>query len=122
MDTLILLCFVLLLGCVGCETPIKFLQLRRPFPIQTQSERTPERNMNVENIDVNEKNSVNPNGENGIYYIYHPTGLLQKVSYSTKDDARDMAFFAKLKYENIEPIQGPIYTYDPKSFVFKRLK
>ncbi|XP_066247523.1 uncharacterized protein [Euwallacea similis] len=70
---------------------------------------------------LNEK-LVNRKGDLGVYYIYHPTGLLQKVSYSTKDDPRKMAFAARLKYENVEPIVGPVYTYDPQSYVFKRLQ
>ncbi|XP_066150628.1 uncharacterized protein [Euwallacea fornicatus] len=60
--------------------------------------------------------------DQGFYYIYHPSGLLQKVSYETKDDQLNMAFSAKLKYENVEPIRSPVYTYDPETFVFKRLQ
>ncbi|XP_050312922.1 uncharacterized protein LOC126747979 [Anthonomus grandis grandis] len=58
----------------------------------------------------------------GVYYVYHPTGLLQKVSYSTENDDSKMDFAAKLKYENVEPIVGPVYTYHPKTYVFKRLQ
>lgn len=61
------------------------------------------------------------NTDEGVYYIYHPSGLLQRVAYATKDDVEKMAFSAKLKYENVEPIKGPIFTYDPKTYVFKRL-
>ncbi|KAJ8922028.1 hypothetical protein NQ315_008668 [Exocentrus adspersus] len=61
------------------------------------------------------------NAEKGVYYIYHPTGLLQRVVYATKDDAERMAFSAQLKYENVEPITGPIYTYDPETYVFRKL-
>lgn len=57
----------------------------------------------------------------GVYYIYHPEGLLQRVSYSTKDDEKNMEYTTKLKYHNVEPIKGPIYTYDPKSFAFQRV-
>ncbi|XP_066246109.1 uncharacterized protein [Euwallacea similis] len=60
--------------------------------------------------------------DHGVYYIYHPSGLLQKVSYETNDDQLNMAFSAKLKYENVEPIKSPVYTYDPETFVFKRLQ
>ncbi|XP_030762061.1 pollen-specific leucine-rich repeat extensin-like protein 3 [Sitophilus oryzae] len=60
--------------------------------------------------------------DTGVYYIYHPSGLLQKVRYETKDDVRNKAFNARLKYENVEPIAGPIYTYDPQSYVFQRIK
>ncbi|XP_060524416.1 uncharacterized protein LOC132700861 [Cylas formicarius] len=59
--------------------------------------------------------------EDGIYYIYHPSGLLQRVVYSTRNDAQNMAFSAKLKYENVDPISGPVYTYDAQSFAFMRL-
>ncbi|CAH1972245.1 unnamed protein product [Acanthoscelides obtectus] len=62
-----------------------------------------------------------PIEEMGVYYIYHPTGLLQRVMYATKDDARNMAFSAKLKYKNVEPVSGPIYTYDPETYVFKQV-
>ncbi|KAF7279960.1 uncharacterized protein LOC143191994 [Rhynchophorus ferrugineus] len=60
--------------------------------------------------------------ETGVYYIYHPSGVLQKVRYETNDDVRNMAFSAKLKYENVEPITGPIYTYDPQTYVFQKLQ
>ncbi|VEN43271.1 unnamed protein product [Callosobruchus maculatus] len=62
-----------------------------------------------------------PVEEMGVYYIYHPTGLLQRVMYATKDDAKNMAFSAKLKYKNVEPVTGPIYTYDPETYVFKQV-
>lgn len=57
----------------------------------------------------------------GVYYIYHPEGMLQRVSYLTKGDDKNMEYTAKLKYHNVEPIKGPIYTYDPKTFAFQRL-
>ncbi|KAF7279961.1 hypothetical protein GWI33_006527 [Rhynchophorus ferrugineus] len=60
--------------------------------------------------------------EIGVYYIYHPSGLLQKVRYETRDDTRNMAFSARLKYENVEPISGPIYTYDPQNYLFQRIQ
>lgn len=65
---------------------------------------------------------IQEKGDAGVYYIYHPSGLLQKVSYSTQDNAQQMAFSAKLKYENVETISGPVYTYDPTTYVFKRLQ
>lgn len=61
------------------------------------------------------------NEDQGVYYIYHPNGLLQKVVYATNDDLEKMAFSARLKYENVEPIRDPIYTYDPETYVFKRI-
>lgn len=57
----------------------------------------------------------------GVYYIYHPEGLLQRVSYSTKDDDKNMEYTAKLKYHNVEPVKGPIYTYDPITFAFQKI-
>ncbi|CAH1176358.1 unnamed protein product [Phaedon cochleariae] len=64
---------------------------------------------------------VQPVDQQGIYFIYHPSGLLQRVDYSTREDTAKMAYSANFKYENVEPISGPIYTYDPMTFVFKRL-
>lgn len=58
----------------------------------------------------------------GHYYIYHPTGLLQKVTYLTQDNDKDMTFSAQIKYKNVEPVKGPIYTYDPQTYVFSRLQ
>lgn len=55
----------------------------------------------------------------GAYYIYHPNGVLQKVSYVT--DSRGSGFNAKLKYQNVDPIKGPIYTYDPQTLVFEKI-
>lgn len=82
----------------------------------------PERE-NVTNSSVEVlKENLQEEGERGVYYIYHPTGLLQKVTYLTQDDQVNMAYSAKLKYENVEPINGPVYTYDPQSFEFKRLQ
>lgn len=71
---------------------------------------------------LNEKLTESMAEDGGIYYIYHPSGLLQKVSYLTKDDAKHMLFAAKLKYENVEPVAGPVYTYDPTTFVFKKIQ
>lgn len=60
-------------------------------------------------------------GEQGTYYVYHPSGLLQRIRYTTNDDQKGMVYSAKLRYENVEPINGPIYTYDPETYVFKRI-
>ncbi|KAJ8982271.1 hypothetical protein NQ317_007243 [Molorchus minor] len=57
----------------------------------------------------------------GSYYIYHPNGALQRVVYATKDDVRNMVYSAQLKYQNVEPIKGPVYTYDPQSYVLQRI-
>lgn len=59
--------------------------------------------------------------DQGVYYVYHPQGALQRVVYATEDDQKGMEFRAKLKYENVEPIKGPVYTYDPDTFEFRRI-
>ncbi|CAG9769141.1 unnamed protein product [Ceutorhynchus assimilis] len=61
------------------------------------------------------------NRPQGSYYIYHPSGLLQKVTYVKNDDAKKMSLDVKLKYENVDPIRGPVYTYDPESLVFQKV-
>lgn len=60
--------------------------------------------------------------EQGVYYIYHPTGLLQRVAYTTRDDSQNMAYTAQLKYQNVDPIREPIFTYDPQTYIFRRLQ
>ncbi|XP_023026735.2 uncharacterized protein [Leptinotarsa decemlineata] len=62
-----------------------------------------------------------PAEEKGVYFIYHPSGLLQRIIYTTNDDRRNMAYTASFKYENVEPITGPVYTYDPNTFAFQRV-
>jgi hypothetical protein len=60
--------------------------------------------------------------EEAVYYIYHPGGLLQRVVYLARDDPQNMEYTAQLKYENVEPIREPIYTYDPETFVLQQLQ
>ncbi|CAH0553885.1 unnamed protein product [Brassicogethes aeneus] len=60
--------------------------------------------------------------ERGVYYIYHPNGQLQKVVYATKDDMEKMEYSAKLRYQNVEPIRDPIYTYNSETLKLERLK
>ncbi|KAI4458486.1 hypothetical protein MML48_7g00019505 [Holotrichia oblita] len=57
----------------------------------------------------------------GIYYIYHPDGLLQRINYATKNDVKKMAYSAEFKYENVQPIVDPIYTYDPNTFELRQI-
>lgn len=57
--------------------------------------------------------------EKGVYYVYHPTGQLQKVTFTTRNDLQKMAYTADLKYENVEPIRDPVYTYDPETLVLR---
>ncbi|KAG5879881.1 hypothetical protein JTB14_037717 [Gonioctena quinquepunctata] len=59
--------------------------------------------------------------QEGVYFIYHPGGQLQRVVYTTNDDQIKMAYSASFKYENVEPISGPVYTYDPNTFIFQQL-
>ncbi|KAF5289455.1 hypothetical protein FQR65_LT11828 [Abscondita terminalis] len=72
----------------------------------------------------NEKLVENENEEleEGAYYLYHPSGLLQKVVYSTSNNPAKMAFNAQLQLQNVDPISEPIYTYDPRSFVFQEIQ
>lgn len=60
--------------------------------------------------------------QQGIYYIYHPTGLLQKIAYSTKSDVENMGYTAQLKYQDVEPIKEPIYTYDPNTYAVQQIQ
>ncbi|XP_019872076.2 uncharacterized protein LOC109600371 [Aethina tumida] len=75
----------------------------------------------VEPIEGGESQRLQNGQEGGVYYIYHPDGRLQRVVYATKDDVRNMEYFARLRYENVEPIRGPIYTYSPDDLVLRRL-
>lgn len=60
--------------------------------------------------------------QQGVYYIYHPSGLLQRIVYSTKNDVENMGYTAQLKYQDVEPIREPIYTYDPNTYVLQPLQ
>ncbi|CAH0553883.1 unnamed protein product [Brassicogethes aeneus] len=64
---------------------------------------------------------LNDASEQGAYYIYHPNGVLQRVVYNTFDNQQKMEYSAKLKYQNVPTIRGPIYTYDPETFEYTRL-
>lgn len=73
-------------------------------------------------VDAGERSQkLTQNEEQGIYYIYHPSGQLQRIRYTTNDDQEGMVYSAKLRYENVEPINGPIYTYNPETYVFSRI-
>ncbi|XP_044259178.1 uncharacterized protein LOC123007796 [Tribolium madens] len=87
-------------------------------PENVQDSKT--QNQVKENEKLTEDNSAVT--QQGIYYIYHPNGLLQRVVYMTRDDAGNMAYSAQLKYENVDPIREPIYTYDPKTFMLRQLQ
>ncbi|XP_053681324.1 putative uncharacterized protein DDB_G0274435 [Anopheles nili] len=51
----------------------------------------------------------------GQYYILTPENTLQRVVYSamvTDEDREVNGFSAQLKYSPVDPIRGPVYTYD----------
>lgn len=60
--------------------------------------------------------------QQGVYYIYHPSGLLQRIAYSTKSDVENMGYTAQLKYQDVEPIKDPIYTYDPNTYAVQQIQ
>lgn len=135
MLKLTFLAFVLVTETYSLERQV-VLPDRYGLPIDdafgTETPLTTTTDKEVENIDearsrkLNEKliqkGNLGGPGNEGVYYIYHPTGLLQKVTFSTKDDPKKMSFAARLKYQNVEPITGPVFTYDPNTFVFKQLQ
>uniref|UniRef100_A0A182NPR7 TPR_REGION domain-containing protein n=1 Tax=Anopheles dirus TaxID=7168 RepID=A0A182NPR7_9DIPT len=55
------------------------------------------------------------NAFSGQYYILSPDNTLQRVVYSTMitdEDRQANGFSAQLKYSPVDPIRGPVYTYD----------
>ncbi|XP_065157318.1 uncharacterized protein [Atheta coriaria] len=78
-------------------------------------------NVKVENKQDNAEAGIGQEfQQEGVYYIYHPDGLLQRVIYATKSE--DMGYTAKLTYKDVEPIKEPIYTYDPQSLKFSQIQ
>lgn len=75
-----------------------------------------------EQIKDRENDALEGLKEEAVYYIYHPEGLLQRIVYLARDDPQNMAFTAQFKYENVEPIKDPIYTYNPETFVLQQLQ
>lgn len=59
--------------------------------------------------------------QEGIYYIYHPSGSLQRILFMTRNDLKNMAYSAQFKYQDVDPIKDPIYTYDPQTLQLRRL-
>ncbi|XP_034948855.1 DNA translocase FtsK [Chelonus insularis] len=49
----------------------------------------------------------------GQYFIALPDGRLQRVQYVSRQDLEAMKYFAKIRAENVEPLRGPIYAYQP---------
>lgn len=59
--------------------------------------------------------------QQGIYYIILPTGQLQRVQYLTTGNAESMVYSTQLRYQNVEPIRGPIYAYNPAAAQYVQL-
>lgn len=53
--------------------------------------------------------------QQGVYYIIHPNGLLQRIAFTTQDDLGNMEYQANFNYQDVEPILDPVYTYDPNT-------
>ncbi|XP_058804568.1 uncharacterized protein LOC131671834 [Phymastichus coffea] len=60
----------------------------------------------------NQKQQQQPQ-ESGEYYVALPDGRLQRVRYVSRQDLEAMAYFAKIRAENVEPLRGPVYAYAP---------
>lgn len=58
----------------------------------------------------NQQTQATENIERGQYYLLLPDGRLQRVMYVTSADLQKMSYSAKLRYMDVEPIKGPIYT------------
>lgn len=74
------------------------------------------------NSDDKEKIEEKPEIDQGVYYVYHPSGLLQRISYQTENDLRNMAYMAQLRYQNVDPIKDPIYYYNPQTLTLQRIQ
>lgn len=68
-----------------------------------------------------EKGKLMNNEEVGVYHIYHPNGVLQRVEYITKNDDAKMTVSTSVRYKMVEPIHGPIYTYDPQTLLYRQI-
>lgn len=69
-------------------------------------------NQDSENVD---------NQAEGLYYLLLPDGKLQKIVYMTKEDLKKMQVFANIQYQNVEPITGPIYSYNPANSPYAKV-
>ncbi|XP_044735277.1 putative mediator of RNA polymerase II transcription subunit 21 [Chrysoperla carnea] len=54
--------------------------------------------------------SVFKNTDRGFYYVYLPDGRLQRVVYTTSADLQNMAYTARVRYEDVDPVSAPIYS------------
>lgn len=75
-------------------------------------------NLKVDNEGMAE---ISNNKQVGFYYIYHPNGLLQKVEYINKNNEEQMSMSTSVRYQTVEPIKGPIYTYDPQTLIYRQI-
>lgn len=51
--------------------------------------------------------------QTGEYYIALPDGRLQRVQYMSSQDIAAMKYFAQIQAENVEPLRGSVYAYQP---------
>lgn len=70
--------------------------------------------------------------DSGLYYVLLPDGRLQKVTYVTMPveetvgkfqveprtkDQNVHGYSANIKYQDVEPIRGPVYAYNPAPLI-----
>lgn len=84
-------------------------------------------NLNFQQIEpdaeqLNVRNSKLKISEGQSYYIYHPNGALERITYSPRNNLQTQAVIAPLRQESTRIITEPIYTYDPVTFVVQRLQ
>ncbi|CAG9823777.1 unnamed protein product [Phaedon cochleariae] len=91
-------------------------------PKKTENIELSEESENIDGQIDTKVSDLSPSNEQGVYYIFHPNGILQKVVFATIDDPERGQYTANLNYQNVQPIVEPVYTYDPKTFVFQRLQ
>lgn len=94
------------------------------FPEETTTEddqTTTTESTTAANAKLKEREELAEDLDMGTYYIYHPSGLLQKIVYSTKNDLTNMAYRAEFKYQDVEPIADPIFTYDPNTLALRQV-
>lgn len=103
------------------STETTFTTTEESTTLNPEAEQVPSRILNKSNRN-NKQQKDNAIVEQGTYYLYHPDGRLQRVVYTTKADVQDMGFSAQLKYQNVDPIKDPIYTYDPQTLLLRQIQ
>ncbi|XP_015112101.1 pro-resilin [Diachasma alloeum] len=80
------------------------------IPTGTESQAEPVDSVNEleEEGDVDEQQR-----QTGEYYIALPDGRLQRVQYMSSQDIAAMKYFAQIQAENVEPLRGAVYAYQP---------